>query len=187
MRRYRKKNDPDHCGSPEKPGYYIINPGTVKFKGEYLLLVDVFHCGDDIVFRIARNGDTCNFWFDPKLLNWSQEPTWKTEKGVYNPCTTQFNYEHIFSCSIYDNMLGTCIASGRTRDFKTSEFTSVSSEINNRNIALFPEKIDGLFCHQDHPRQRRTPSDNMRMSFSPEFINRGEGHAVMTTCLGHGD
>ena len=135
----------------------------------------------------CRSLEYAYFPFDPKLLNWSQEPTWKTEKGVYNPCTTQFNYEHIFSCSIYDNMLGTCIASGRTRDFKTSEFTSVSSEINNRNIALFPEKIDGLFCHQDHPRQRRTPPDNMRMSFSPELINRGEGHAVMTTCLGHGD
>ena len=28
---------------PANTGYFILNPGAVKFNGEYLLLVDVFH------------------------------------------------------------------------------------------------------------------------------------------------
>jgi len=46
--------------------YYIKNPGAVKFRDEYLLLVDVFHPEGSIVFNIARNRNGYNFRFDPE-------------------------------------------------------------------------------------------------------------------------
>ena len=55
---------------PEKAGYFILNPGAVKFNGEYLLLVDVFHNEGGILFWIARSRDGYHFKFDPAPVDW---------------------------------------------------------------------------------------------------------------------
>ena len=53
---------------PEGVGYFLLNPGAVKFNGEYLLIVDVFHVEGGIVFWIARSKDGIHFTFDPSPL-----------------------------------------------------------------------------------------------------------------------
>lgn len=55
---------------PANTGYFILNPGAVKFNGEYLLLVDVFHVEGGIIFWIARSRDGYRFRFDPKPVDW---------------------------------------------------------------------------------------------------------------------
>ena len=51
---------------PEKAGYYLLNPGAVQFRGEFLLMADVFHTEGGIVFWMARSQDGVHFAFDPK-------------------------------------------------------------------------------------------------------------------------
>ena len=73
-------------------GYYVFNPGAIKFNGEYLLLVDVFHREGSIIFWIARSKDGYNFKFDPEPVDWPEMPadTGWVENGVYDPRITKF-------------------------------------------------------------------------------------------------
>ena len=173
---------------PANTGYFILNPGAVKFNGEYLLLVDVFHVEGGIIFWIARSRDGYRFRFDPKPVDWPRPPSWWNENGVYDPRITRIGDEYFICYGSHDNTLGTRIAFAKTRDFESFEFISVGSEINNRNGALFPEKINGLYCRLDRPfgGGEQSPCD-MWMSFSPDLVYWGGSRPVMTTRPGGWD
>ena len=134
-------------------GYYILNPGVVKFNGEYLLLVDVFHREGSIIFWIARSKDGYHFKFDPEPVDWPEMPadTGWIENGVYDPRITQFGDDYFIFYGSHNNQCGTRIALAKTRDFVKFEHVAVTSEVNNRNAALFPEKINGMYCRFERP------------------------------------
>lgn len=134
-------------------GYYVFNPGAVKFNGEYLLLVDVFHREGSIIFWIARSKDGYHFKFDPAPVDWPAMPadTGWIENGVYDPRITKFGDDYYIFYGSNKNGCGTRIALARTRDFVKFEHVAVTSELNNRNAALFPEKIDGMYCRFERP------------------------------------
>lgn len=160
---------------PANTGYFILNPGAVKFNGEYLLLVDVFHVEGGIIFWIARSRDGYRFRFDPKPVDWPRPPSWWNENGVYDPRITQIGNEYFICYGSHDNTLGTRIAFAKTRDFESFEFISVGSEINNRNGALFPEKINGLYCRLDRPfgGGEQSPCDHVDELFAgPRLLGR---------------
>ena len=134
-------------------GYYVFNPGAVKFNGEYLLLVDVFHREGSIIFWIARSKDGYHFKFDPAPVDWPAMPadTGWVENGVYDPRITKFGDDYYIFYGSNKNGCGTRIALAKTRDFVKFEHVAVTSELNNRNAALFPEKIDGMYCRFERP------------------------------------
>ena len=134
-------------------GYYVFNPGAIKFNGEYLLLVDVFHREGSIIFWIARSKDGYNFKFDPEPVDWPEMPadTGWVENGVYDPRITKFGDNYYIFYGSNNNACGTRIALVKTRDFVKFEHVAVTSELNNRNAALFPEKINGMYCRFERP------------------------------------
>ena len=134
-------------------GYYVFNPGAVRFNGEYLLLVDVFHREGSIIFWIARSKDGYHFKFDPAPVDWPAMPadTGWVENGVYDPRITKFGDDYYIFYGSNKNGCGTRIALAKTRDFVKFEHVAVTSELNNRNAALFPEKIDGMYCRFERP------------------------------------
>jgi len=158
---------------PEKGiAYYVLNPGAVKFNGEYLILADVFHREGSIIFWLARSKDGYNFKFDPEPVDWPAMPedTGWIEDGVYDPRITRFGDEYYIFYGSHDNRLGTRIALAKTRDFVKFEHVALTSELNNRNGALFPEKINGMYCRFERP----FPGDDfspcyMWMSFSKDL------------------
>lgn len=174
---------------PEKAGYFILNPGAVKFNGEYLLLVDVFHNEGGILFWIARSRDGYHFKFDPAPVDWPKPPDYWVENGVYDPRITQIGDDWFIAYGSHNNALnGTRIGFVKTRDFVKFESVSISSEINNRNGALFPELIDGRYCRLDRPfgGGEQSPCD-MWMSFSPDLVYWGESRPVMSSRPCHWD
>ena len=48
---------------------YVMNPGAIKFNGEYLLLVDAATTSTPIVFWIARSRDGIHFTPDPEPID----------------------------------------------------------------------------------------------------------------------
>jgi len=163
---------------PQGIAYYILNPGAVKFRGEYLLLVDVFHRENSIIFWIARSKDGYHFKFDPKPVNWPKAPEsegWE-EFGVYDPRITRIGDEYIIMYGSHNMNLGTRIGIVKTRDFEHFEHVAFASEANNRNAALFPEKINGLYCRFERPFSggETSPCD-MWLSFSKDLVYWG-GH-----------
>ena len=90
---------------PEKAGYFILNPGAVKFNGEYLLLVDVFHNEGGILFWIARSRDGYHFKFDPAPVDWPKPPDYWEENGVYDPRITQIGDDWFIAYGSHNNAL----------------------------------------------------------------------------------
>ena len=138
---------------PQYTGYYILNPGAIKFNGEYLLLVDVFHREGGIIFWLARSKDGYHFRFDPEPVDWPAMPadTGWVENGVYDPRITRFGDDYYIFYGSHCNACGTRIALVKTRDFVKFEHVALTSELNNRNAALFPEKINGMYCRFERP------------------------------------
>ncbi len=173
---------------PQQAGYYILNPGAVKVNGEYLLLVDVFHREGGIILWAARSRDGYHFAFDPEPLKWPESFDYWEENGVYDPRITKIEDDYLIVFGSHNNALGTRVGIVKTHDFRTFERISVGSEINNRNGALFPEKINGKYCRLDRPfgGGEQSPCD-MWMSFSPDLVYWGESRPVMASRPGHWD
>lgn len=168
--------------------FYILNPGAIKFGGEYLLLVDVFHVEGGIIFWLARSSNGHDFKFDPAPVKWPRSYDWWEENGAYDPRITRIGEEYFIMYGSYNNQLGTRVGIVKTGDFVNFERVSICSEINNRNGVLFPEKINGLYCRLDRPfaGDESSPCD-MWMSFSPDLVYWGECRPVMTTRAAHWD
>lgn len=157
---------------PQGIAYYILNPGAVKFQGEYLLLVDVFHRENSIIFWIARSKDGYHFKFDPEPVKWPKVPesTGWVEHGAYDPRVTKIGDEYFIMYGSNNIHYGTRIAIAKTKDFIHFYHVSMASECNNRNGAIFPEKINGLFCRFERPfaGDEQSPCD-MWLSFSKDM------------------
>ena len=173
---------------PEDAGYFLLNPGAVKFNGTYLLLIDVFHKEGGIVFWIARSQDGIHFQFDPAPPVWPAcEDVWE-ENGCYDPRITEIDGEFIIMYGSHNNILGTRLGIVKTTDFIHFERVSNASEVNNRNGALFPEKINGLYCRFDRPfaGDEHSPCD-MWLSFSPDLVFWGKTRPSLTSRPAHWD
>lgn len=173
---------------PYNAGYYILNPGAVRFGDETLLLVDVFHREGGIIFWLARSRDGVHFKFDPDPVAWpSSFDDWE-ENGVYDPRITKIGDEYIIMYGGHNNKLGTRISTVTTKDFIHFTRIGACSEINNRNGALFPEKINGLYCRLDRPFGGDEHSAcDMWMSFSPDLVFWGKARPVMQSRAAHWD
>ena len=80
FRRYDKNPILTAADLPGEVGYYILNPGAVKFQDEYLLLTGVFHREGSIIFWLARSRDGYDFRFDPAPV--SMPVPWVAEAEV---------------------------------------------------------------------------------------------------------
>ncbi|MBR2508238.1 MAG: glycoside hydrolase family 130 protein [Lentisphaeria bacterium] len=153
LKRYEKNPILTVDDLPPGVGFYILNPGAVKYNGEYLLLVDVFHREGGIILWIARSKNGYDFKFDPAPVDWPKMPEfycWQ-EHGCYDPRITKMGDEYFIFYGSHNNDLGTRIALVKTRDFMKFEHVALTSELNNRNAALFPEKINGMYCRFERP------------------------------------
>lgn len=173
---------------PEEAGYYLLNPGAVKYNGEYLLLVDVFHREGGILFWIARSADGIHFRFDAEPPEWPACPDGWEENGCYDPRITEIDGEFFILYGSHNNVLGTRLGIVKTKDFERFERVSLASEINNRNGALFPEKIGGLYCRFDRPfgGDEHSPCD-MWLSFSPDLVFWGKTRPSLSARPSHWD
>lgn len=168
--------------------FYVLNPGAVKYRDEYLLLVDVFHVEGGILFWLARSRNGYDFTFDPAPVSWPASYPWWEENGVYDPRITRFGDDYFIMYGSHNNALGTRIGIVKTRDFIAFERVAIASEINNRNGVLFPEPINGRYCRLDRPfgGDEHSPCDSW-LSFSPDLVYWGESRPFMRTRPAHWD
>ncbi|MHC4628767.1 MAG: glycoside hydrolase family 130 protein, partial [Planctomycetota bacterium] len=107
----------------------VFNAACAKYKGQYILLLRVEDLTGRSVFALARSDDGYHFELEP-------EP-------VMTPC----NYIMYTAVSPY----GPLLALAKTTDFKNFERIALISEPENKDGALFPEKINGKYARFDRP------------------------------------
>ena len=146
--------------SPETmpfPCYAVFNAGAVRFEGKYLLLLRV--AGRDRLnsYHIATSANGVDFDVNPEPIDYPLE-FMETHLGVRRGFRHhQFEMRitpldgWYYLCHGMNTVGGCCGVMARTKDFKTVEPLPDITLPENRNLALFPEKINGLYVRLDRP------------------------------------
>lgn len=158
---------------------YAFNPGAIRYRGEYLLMIDAATLAQPVVFWIARSRDGVNFTPDPEPVNWPDAPPDHPEDCIYDPRITEIDGEYIILYASSSETAGVRVGIVKTKDFETFERISIASEQGNRNGVLFPEKIQGLYARLDRPFGDPNDTCGMWISYSPDLVYWGRSRPVM--------
>ncbi|MDP6379803.1 MAG: glycoside hydrolase family 130 protein [Phycisphaerae bacterium] len=151
----------------------VYNAGAVKVAGEYVLLMTVL--GDEPIgrFHVARSADGVKFEVDPEPAitaqageDWICDPRVTFMDGMY--------YILYWSGSPYGCRTVLCT----TKDFVAFERRGFICQPDNRNMALFPEKIDGLYARLDRP-YGSIHNGAIWVSYSPDLVYWGKSRPVL--------
>ena len=133
----------------------IFNAGVAKYKGQYIM---VFR--NDYRFDGVGAFAKCNIGlaFSDDGIHWSvkEEPFITVEDmndpeiiKVYDPRLTVIE-DQLYMCFAVDTKHGLRGGIGLIHDFKTLEILSLTVP-DNRNMVLFPEKINGQYVRLERP------------------------------------
>lgn len=161
---------------------YVLNPGAVKYNGEYLLMMDAATLSTPIIFWLARSRDGIHFTPDPAPVeNWPQWSAGVTECCVYDPRITRIGDEYIIMYA--SQAFGRGVRTGvvRTRDFVNFErIPQAHTDLDNRNSVLFPEKINGWYVRFDRPMSGECDPCDMCISYSRDLCCWENSKTLMT-------
>ena len=158
----------------------VFNSGVVKFHGKYVMACRA----EDRALRnsiwLADSDD--GFHFVPRsapieLPHSDPEFAEYTAGMIYDPRITEIDGV-VYLVHAAHSGHGCRLSLVRTKDFQTFTWMGFISEIDNRNGALFPERIGGLYARLDRP---NTPSDrgDIWISYSPDLIFWGKSRCVL--------
>ncbi len=157
---------------------YVFNPGAIKYKDEYILMMDVTTLDDNHRLWMARSKDGINFDIASEPVKWPAPDPTHPETCTYDPRITKIGEEYIilYASDLLQNDVRIGIV--KTKDFITFERICIGSELGNRNGALFPEKIDNLYVRLDRPFGNELNPCSMWMSYSPDLVFWGKSRPV---------
>jgi beta-1,4-mannooligosaccharide/beta-1,4-mannosyl-N-acetylglucosamine phosphorylase len=171
----------------------IFNAGVCKFGGQYVMLFrnDVGNWGQptfhttNLGLAFSENG--VDWKVQPKPVWGSNDPVlMKATDGdywrVYDPRLIPMDGRCYvcFACDTHHGLRGGVAV---TDDFSTFEVLSLSVP-DNRNMVLFPEKIDGNFARLERPMpvySRGTDRFDIWYSDSPDLKYWGNSHLTAAT------
>lgn len=165
-----------------RPVNSVFNAGVVKFDGQYLLLTRVEDLTGSSCLWLARSDDGIHFTPDPEpaLLPTSEEPFGAIENfSLEDPRITPIDGTYYITYVAYSNY-GCVTVLARTDDFRHYERVAVMTLPDNKDVVLFPERIDGRYAKLDRPMTRPPGVGDIWITFSPDLIHWGDPRPVMT-------
>lgn len=166
------------------PSELVFNAGAIKYHGKYMM---VFRNDYDYAGGTTFNGTNIGLATSDDGINWevTGEPVFsmKTDEitRAYDPRLTVIDDE-IFMCFAVDTHHGIRGGIAKTEDFKHFEVLSMSTP-DNRNMVLFPEKINGEYYRLERPftiySRGGVDRFDIWSSKSPDMVHWGESELVM--------
>lgn len=158
MKRYSKNPILSRADIPDLKPYLVdatsvFNPGAIKFKNQYLLLLRVQNRGRETFTMKAVSEDGVHFEVENKVVKF--QGLEKVKDVIYHAYDARITlldetYYIMFAMDMDD---GCYLGLAETTDFDTYKFLGMCSEDDNRNGVLFPEKINGKYMRLDRPNQ----------------------------------
>ena len=135
------------------PSTLVFNPGVIRHKGMYYMLFrnDYLLSPDNK----TRFGTNLGLAYSKDGINWKVDEKPRTivcdepVKRAYDPRLHVIDGE-VYVCFATDSEHGVRGGIARTEDFENFEVISLSIP-DNRNMVLFPEKIDGKYARLERP------------------------------------
>ena len=157
----------------------VYNSGITKFGSKYLMVCRVESIDITCCFMIAESDDGYHFTVQPDPIPMPQDDDdfrEYTSHLIYDPRVTPLEGAYYLNFACHSGH-GVRIGQMRTLDFESYEWLGFTSEIDNRNSVLFPEKINGLYARFDRPLAQDDRA-NMWISYSPDLIYWGKSKCI---------
>lgn len=172
----------------------VFNAGVIKRNGKYVMLFrnDYFYnkvLQEDGVVKRDRSHTNLGIADSDDGINWvvREKPFEAVEKilsyeimSIYDPRLIEIDNE-LYICFAMDTRHGLRGGIGRIiGDFEDFEILSLSVP-DNRNMVLFPEKINGMYVRLERPfpvYSRVVHRFDIWMSYSPDLKFWGESHLL---------
>ncbi|MBO4511441.1 MAG: glycoside hydrolase family 130 protein [Victivallales bacterium] len=151
------------------PSVLTFNAGITKYNGKYVMVFrndydispeTIYQKSGEINLGLATSDDGINWSVAPKPC-WSMktDEIWR----IYDPRLTVIEGK-CYVCFAMDTNHGLRGGVAVTEDFDKFEILSLSAP-DNRNMVLFPEKINGRFLRLERPLPVYSRSANRKESF----------------------
>ena len=164
-----------------RPVNSVFNGAVATYHGQTVLLNRVEDLSGSSCLWLARSDDGIHFKPDPEpaMVPSTKEPFYTVEHfSLEDPRITPIGdtyYITYAGFSQYD--CATVLA--RTDDFEKFERIAVITVPDNKNVVLFPEKINGRYARLERPMTRTSQQGSIWLSFSHDLVYWGEPHFVM--------
>lgn len=141
--------------SARYPAVQIFNAGITKFNGKYVMIFRNDYNIDKNNVRWADYRTNLGLAFSDDGIHWevTSKPCWEIReeeiRRVYDPRLTVIDGK-CYLCFAMDTRHGVCGGVAVTEDFSRFEILSTTAP-DNRNMVLFPEKINGKFMRLERP------------------------------------
>lgn len=128
--------------------------------------------------RVARSKDGVHFTVDekPSIMPVASEESW----GMEDPRITQIGETYYINYSAVTQN-GVCVSLMRTQDFQTYERMGIIFGPENKDVAIFPEKIGGEYVAFNRPVPYGIGCPAMWLAKSPDLIHWGAQKLFMAT------
>lgn len=129
----------------------VFNPGAIRYKNEYILLLRVQNRARETFFMVARSNDGIRFRVEPKKVFFEGiESVKETIYHCYDARITQIDDTYYIMFAM--DMKGVCkLGIAVTIDFEHFQFIGITTEDDTRNGVLFPEKFNGKYLRLERP------------------------------------
>jgi beta-1,4-mannooligosaccharide/beta-1,4-mannosyl-N-acetylglucosamine phosphorylase len=141
---------------PEIPPYIVdatsvFNPGAIKFRGKYLLMLRVQTRGRETFLVMAESDDGVNFAPRAEVVRFTGiEHVTEKIYHIYDPRLTQIgDWVYVMFAADMDD--GCRLGVARTSDFCEFEFLGFGAKKDIRNGVIFPEQFSGKYLRLDRP------------------------------------
>jgi len=154
----------------------VFNPGAIKYKNRYLLMLRVQKRSRETVFIMAESENGVDFTVDDKIVRMDGiEEVKEKIYHCYDPRITEIDgiYYIMFAMDMeQDCRLGLA----KTDNFLIFEFIGIVADEDIRNGVLFPELFDGKYLRLDRPNTVKledgpTSGDTICLSESKNLID----------------
>lgn len=136
-------------------------------------------------FRIARSSNGIDFEIDETPC---MEPSNVYEMyGIEDPRITQIGDTYYINYSACSTIGGVTTSLATTKDFKSFEKHGVIFTPDNKDVAIFPEKINGKYYALNRPISAEYKLKDIWISESPDIICWGNHQFLMSTREGYWD
>ena len=177
------------------PSALVFNAGVIKYKGEYVMIFRNDYGTDKYAYEnehrgftgtsigIARSKNGIDGWqIDPLPIFDSNDPNKDPElKRFYDPRITEIDGK-LYLCLAMDTRHGICGAIAElSPDLRSAKLISASVP-ENRNMVLFPEKINGEYVRLERPMpvySRGRDRFDIWLSRSPDLVYWGRSALVL--------
>jgi len=184
VERYSKNPILRGADFPKESGVVrVFNSGIVKFKGKYFMACRVEDRALVNRIWIAESTDGYHFTPHPGPVVLPQEDPEFAEYTAgmyYDPRITEIDGKCYLVHAAHS--AHTCrLSLVETTDFQQFTWKGFISATDNRNGALFPRKINGLYARLDRPNPGADFGD-IWVSYSPDLVFWGKSRCVLRNC-----